>query len=118
MPNTHVIQGAVLNGRSVLMIEQTGDASVGSTPTQDNPQGVLSYTVWLDPDTYQVLQHQHALREVQNGVFADKVDTGISRITLDEVKDSADFPSGLFVFRLPAGTKLQTVTDPTPKSNP
>lgn len=115
MPNVRVVQNAKLEGRSVLLVEQTGEAPIGGPVSQGNPHGILSYRLWLDSATYQVLQHQHALREVENGVFSDKVDTGLSRIVLDEVKDSSQFPPDLFTVQVPPGAELQTVTGPTPK---
>lgn len=118
LPNTHVVQNATLDGRPVLLIEQTGEAKVGSAPDQVNPQGILSYRIWLDKTTYQALQHQHALREVRDGVFTDKVDTGLSKIMLDEMKDSSDFPADLFTFEIPDGATIKAVTGPTSEVNP
>lgn len=109
MPETRVVPDARLDGRPVLLLERVGNVAPGTPTNSDAFQGVLLYRVWLDPTTYQVLQHEHQIREAANARFTDKVDSGQSTIVRDEVRDRSELPDDFFTFNLPKDTRLVEV---------
>jgi hypothetical protein len=112
LPGTHAVENSKLDGRDVLVIERTNDAVPGSGVPEGDASGVVLEKVWLDSRTYRVVQHQHAIREVENGVFSDKVDTGSSKIVLDELLPISVIPPDLFTYHVPANITVQEALDP------
>jgi WD40 repeat protein/thiol-disulfide isomerase/thioredoxin len=66
---------------------------------------VIDYRLWIDSQTYQVVQQEYTNRFLEPKP-GDKVVTYTRRITLDELKDAGAFPTDLFTFKQPAGTTI------------
>jgi hypothetical protein len=106
---TRLAGTTTLNGREVLVLERVTERPPADLPLGDD---VIDARLWIDPQTYRVVQWQSINRQVLGGRFTGKEDTTTRTITLDEVRDAGQFPAELFTFTLPPGTQLKPVENP------
>lgn len=94
----------VHSDRSTTSPDVTPTITLSGSPTADLTE-VIDYRLWIDSQTYQVIQQSYNNRFLKPKA-GDKIIVYTRKITLDEVKEASDFPSDLFKFNAPAGASV------------
>ncbi len=123
-PGTRITGTTTLDGRAVLIIAGRVGTIVSGSPLEIAEGRVPGYRtfeheyqLWVDSQTYQIVQEQHAIRAT-GATDAPPVSVTTSRIIQDEMVDAAAVPADRFRFQVPAGMTLVDVAAQPPPANP
>ena len=126
-PQTKIVGSDTLQGRHVVVIAGHVGSFVSGSPldiasgkSKGYDTAQHDYKLWIDTQTYQIVQEQHFITWEKLGPTGYHKITSTKLITKDELLDNNAVAADLFRFKLPTGATFNDLTqfDPSQMTGP